>query len=263
MNYKIAISAIFFFFALVELLRRRFLFKGETRAHDVILDVASALVLPTIIVPMVYLAGAFIAEWAFPGSKNQWADLHPLLMFGILLIADDLTQYWWHRLSHTLPWLYRLHRAHHSANYLSIRVVYRNNFIYYAFMPGIWFSAMLVYWGFAPVYAWYIIMKLTVIISAHSSVPWDEALYQNRITRPLMYLVERVISTPATHSAHHGRHATDPGTYYKGNYGNFLFFWDVLFGTAKITRKRPAEFGLENIEPANWFQELVWPFYRR
>ena len=30
-----------------------------------------------------------------------------------------------------------------------------------------------------------------------------------------------------------------------GNYGNLLFFWDVLFGTARITRQYPPAFGVE------------------
>ena len=34
-------------------------------------------------------------------------------------------------------------------------------------------------------------------------------------------------------------------THYRGNYGNFLFLWDVMFGTAKITRRRPDTFGVE------------------
>ncbi len=77
--------------------------------------------------------------------------------------------------------------------------------------------------------------------------------------------MERTISTPATHSAHHGKHQSDGITNYKGNYGNLLFFWDVLFGTARITRKYPDEFGVENLEPVTAAQQLFWPLvqYKR
>lgn len=179
-------------------------------------------------------------------------------MFAVLLVADDMTQYWWHRLAHT-SWLYPLHRAHHSAEYMSVRVVYRNNLIFYCQMPGLWLSALLLYWGFGAVYGIYIVCKLLVIIGAHSSVPWDMPLYRNRFTRPLMWLVERIISTSATHSAHHGLHATDGVTNYRGNYGNFLFFWDVLFGTALITRRRPESFGIEGLKPIGLWRELLIP----
>jgi hypothetical protein len=47
---------------------------------------------------------------AMVGYGRLWSA-----MVGILIVADDLTQYGWHRLSHS-PWLWPLHRAHHSAH---------------------------------------------------------------------------------------------------------------------------------------------------
>ncbi|MEL6186050.1 MAG: fatty acid hydroxylase, partial [Myxococcota bacterium] len=35
--------------------------------------------------------------------------------------------------------------------------------------------------------------------------------------------------------------------------------WDVLFGTARITRRRPVEFGIENLPPMGLVEEFVWP----
>ena len=77
-----------------------------------------------------------------------------------------------------------------------------------------------------------------------------------------MWVVERTISTPATHSAHHGKHGDDGVTHYKGNFGNLLFFWDVLFGTAKITRRYPAKLGVENLPPTSVGEQLIWPLIR-
>ena len=107
-------------------------------------------------------------------------------------------------------------------------------------------------------YVWYAIAKLTVIIAAHSSVAWDRPFFRYRATRPIIWILARIISTPTTHAAHHGLHASDRSTHYKGNYGNFLFIWDLLFGTAKIGETRPSEIGIENLSPATWFQELIW-----
>jgi sterol desaturase/sphingolipid hydroxylase (fatty acid hydroxylase superfamily) len=185
-------------------------------------------------------------------------------MFLILLVSDDLTQYWWHRLSHT-PLLWPLHRAHHSASYMSVRIVYRNNFFYYAMMPGLWISAVLVYLGFGTVYVVYTVLKLAVIISAHSTVRWDEPLYKIRFLRPLMWVLERTISTPATHYAHHAITMEDGVGHYKGNFGNLLFFWDVLFGSALITRQFPAGVGLQDditFGKENWIAELFYPIFK-
>ena len=103
-------------------------------------------------------------------------------MAAILLVGDDLTQYLWHRVSHT-PLLWPLHRAHHSAHYMSIRITYRNNFFYYLMMPGLWISGVLIYLGFGTVYLVYIVVKLAVILGAHSAVRWDEPLYRIKALR--------------------------------------------------------------------------------
>ncbi len=258
-NYRLVVTVLFAGFALLEALFGRLLQREETKTKDVLIEVASGVAIPTVIVPTTLYLAPLLVERVAPGSAGAWAHWPWWGMFGVLLIADDLTQYGWHRLSHEVPWLYNFHRAHHSGRYMSVRVVYRNSLLYYAAMPGLWLSAMLMHLGFGPVYVVYIIAKMAVIIGAHSSVPWDAPLLRNRWTRPVMWLVARIISTPATHAAHHGRHLADGVTHYKGNFGNFLFLWDVLFGTAKITNRRPTEFGLENVASASWFQELIWP----
>ena len=255
---KLYVTVVLLGFALIELLLGRFLHRRKTAFKDVVMDVGSAFLVPLVIIQLILSVTPYVGETLVANSEGMLAHWPWWAMFGVLLVADDMTQYFWHRLSHS-SFLYPLHRAHHSANYMSVRIVYRNNLVYYFFMPGIWLSGVLVYWGFGAVYPIYLAAKMTVIIGAHSSVPWDEPLYRWRLTRPLMWFVERVISTPSTHSAHHGLYADDGVTNYKGNYGNFLFFWDVLFGTAKITRKRPTEFGIEGIPPVGLVEEFLWP----
>jgi sterol desaturase/sphingolipid hydroxylase (fatty acid hydroxylase superfamily) len=255
---KRIIAAIFVGFVLLEWRAGLFLFRKLSSRKDTLLDTASTLLIPGILVPSILYLSSSLTEILVPGSEDQWAHWPAWAMVGVLLLADDLTQYAWHRLSHT-SWLYPLHRAHHSAAYLSVRVVYRNNLIYYALMPGLWLSGMLIHWGFMAVYPVYGIIKMTVIIGAHSSVPWDAALHRWSATRPLIWILERVISTPTTHSAHHGLHESDGVTHYRGNYGNLLFFWDILFGTARIAEKRPQEYGIEGLKPVSWKAELLWP----
>ncbi|MEE3055887.1 MAG: sterol desaturase family protein, partial [Pseudomonadota bacterium] len=152
--------------------------------------------------------------------------------------------------------------AHHNAKYMSVRIIYRNNFFYYLFMPSLWFSGALIYLGLGWTYAFYLVVKLTVITGAHAEWKWDKTLYSIRWLHPVAWVIERTISTPSTHSAHHGLKADDGVTNYKGNYGNLLFFWDVLFGTAKITRQYPAQYGIEGMFYANWKEQLIWPLYK-
>lgn len=258
---KLLVGSIFGFFVVLELVCGRFLQRARTQRRDVIIDVIANVLVPAIILPTVLFASAALTGWLWPESADAFAAWPAWAWFLAFLIGDDLTQYAWHRLSHS-SWLYPLHRAHHSAEYMSVRIVYRNNPIYYLLMPGLWISGVLIHLGGLQVYVVYATAKMTIIIGAHSSVPWDAWLLTQRWASPLMWVIERVFSTPATHAAHHGKHADDGVTHYKGNYGNFLFLWDVLFGTAYITRRRPDEFGIENLPPVTVFDELGWPYRR-
>jgi sterol desaturase/sphingolipid hydroxylase (fatty acid hydroxylase superfamily) len=256
---KIIVGLIFVVFIVLELARGRFLHRATSTRRDAFTDAFSSTIIAALVIPGVLALSTLLCELIMPDMAGAWSDWPAWIMFGLLLVGDDMTQYWWHRLSHT-SWLYPLHRAHHSGEYLSVRVVYRNNPIYYALMPGLWIAGALIYLGFLKVYVVYAVCKMTVIIGAHSSVPWDDWLYRQRWAQPLMWVLERLISTPATHSAHHGKHADDGVTHYHGNYGNFLFLWDVLFGTARITRRRPDAFGIEGLAPIPWHAELLWPY---
>jgi|TARA_B110000240_G_scaffold137191_1_gene152013 sterol desaturase/sphingolipid hydroxylase (fatty acid hydroxylase superfamily) len=52
-------------------------------------------------------------------------------------------------------------------------------------------------------------------------------------------------------NGHHGLSGDDPTTNYKGNYGNMFFFWDILFGTAKIARQYTHSYGVEGMRKQN------------
>jgi len=260
-TYSIVILAIYLGFGLLELWRSDLFKKSEQTRDDGIVEAVSMAMLLVVTQPLILLASTSLMGLAFPELGGSLSGIHVLAAIALFLVLDDMTQYWWHRASHSFAWLYNLHRAHHNARYMSMRLVYRNNLFYYAMMPGLWLSGVLIYFGLGWVYAGYLIVKMTVIIGAHSDIAWDKPLYQIKWLSPVMWVVERTISTPATHHAHHGRHADDPAVNYKGNFGNLLFFWDVLFGTAKITRTFPTSYGVENLAPATLGQQLMWPVF--
>ncbi len=227
--------------------------------QDWITEIVCAVLLPGMVVPVVtYAAASGLGRWA-PAHAGALGWLPWPAMVGAFLLADDLTQYAWHRLSHNHPVLWRLPRAHHAAPNMGVTVTFRNNVFYYVMMPGLWLSPVLVYLGLGAVYPFYAVVKMVIIASAHSELRYDTLLWRHRLTRPLAWVLERVISTPATHFAHHGLSATDPGTHYRGNYGNALFVWDLLFGTAKITRVYPQAFGIEDEVAQPWTTHLFWP----
>ncbi|MBL0171018.1 MAG: sterol desaturase family protein [Gemmatimonadaceae bacterium] len=258
----LSVVTVFAVFAVAEVLIGKF-FAPEASTEDNRLDLAVGVMFP-VVSGLVFAAAQALCAWLLPNARDAWAHWSWWQMVLMLLVADDLTQYLWHRLSHT-SFMWPLHRAHHSAAYMSVRVVYRNNAFYYALMPGLWLSGALLYLGFGWIFVGYSIVKLTVIIGAHSAVRWDRFLYRYRVLQPVAWVLERTISTPATHFAHHALTQDDGIGHYIGNYGNLLFLWDVLFGTALITRQYPPAYGLKDDRrhgSEKWYAQLLFPVFR-
>jgi sterol desaturase/sphingolipid hydroxylase (fatty acid hydroxylase superfamily) len=249
-------------FAAMEIISRRYRDTVNATSNDTKLELFMFLSLLAITQPIAILSTSKLGAWLAPQYKGVLADWPWWAMVGILIVVDDMSQYWWHRLSHS-PLLWPLHRAHHSAEYMSIRVTFRNNFFYYLMMPGLWFAGALLYLGVGGmVYAMYVVVKLFVILGAHCAWRWDEPLYRIPALRPLMWVLERTISTPATHWAHHAITNEDGIGHYKGNFGNLLFIWDLIFGSALITRKYPERVGLIDDKlfgQERWYHQMFFP----
>lgn len=256
------ISGVLLAFGIAEW-ARGLLFPRQASRGDLCIDLAMATLLP-LISGTVLAVSLALCERAMPGQRGAWAAWPWWQQVGLLLVADDLTHYLWHRLSHTSI-MWPLHRAHHSAAYMGVRVVYRNNIFYYALMPGLWLSGVLLFMGFGWTYMVYSTVKVVVIIAAHSSVRWDRCLYERPVLRPLAWVLERTISMPATHFAHHALVEDDGVGHYTGNYGNLLFLWDVLLGTAHFSRRYPPAYGLQDDlrhGQEHWLTQITYPLRR-
>ena len=80
-----------------------------------------------------------------------------------------------------------------------------------------------------------------------------------------MWVEERTTSASATHYAYRALAMAGGKGHYKSNYGNFLSFWDVLFGTALMTRRFSAKVGLRDdiaYGEESWIAELLYPIFK-
>jgi sterol desaturase/sphingolipid hydroxylase (fatty acid hydroxylase superfamily) len=237
-------------------------FDDRRSKNDWTIELISLFTLPTLVQPTIFVLSFWICNTWF----HQYEDYFVNAAYGwhilAFLMLDDMTQYWWHRLSHSNRMMWKLHRPHHVVEEMGVLVTYRNAILYYALMPGIWFSAILIYMGMGYAYLFYLPIKLAVILLAHSETKWDRFLYKYKLLHPVAWVIERLISTPSTHFAHHGLTADDGVSHPNGNYGNLLFIWDVIFGTAKITRQYPTKFGAWNQIKEPWYVQLLFPIIR-
>lgn len=237
-------------------------FEDKRSKDDFKIELISLVTLPTLIQPAIFLFVIWAMGFYFPQLEDYLLSTSFWWHILTFLILDDMTQYWWHRISHSNRVMWKLHRPHHVIEEMGVLVTYRNATLYYALMPGIWFAALLVYLGMGYVYLFYLPIKLIIILLAHSETKWDRFLYRYKFLNPLAWIIERIISTPSTHFAHHGLTAEDGVSNPNGNFGNLLFIWDIIFGTAKITRKYPKRFGAWNQIKEPWYVQLLFPIIR-
>ena len=238
------------------------MYKGKWNNNEKWVDIA-CFTLPRLIVrPAVAYFGLKFLPFVLPGLKNVF-DWVPFFWGCIIIaIADDLTQYWYHRLHHEIPWLWRFHRTHHSASYMGMAMASRQNAIYTIFFSQTYLTTALVYLGLGIPAVIVKAIKSTITTLAHSSIPWDKPFYQYKVLQPLAWVLERTISTPATHHAHHAATTDDGVGYYKGNFGNMFFLWDIIFGTALISRQYPKAYGISHYEGDPWHAQLLWPIFK-
>lgn len=238
------------------------LYEKRWNKNERTLDIASYLFPLLIMGPVIAWFGLKFLPLAIPGLHNIFTWVPFIWGFMIIAVADDLTQYWYHRLHHEIPWLWRFHRTHHSASYMGMAMANRQNIIYTFFFSQIYLTVVLIYLGLGYPALFVRGIKSMIVTFAHSSIKWDKPFYRYRILHPVAWVLERLISTPATHHAHHAASTDDGIGYYKGNFGNMFFLWDIIFGTAHISRDYPAAYGISHYQGDEWYAQLLWPVFK-
>jgi sterol desaturase/sphingolipid hydroxylase (fatty acid hydroxylase superfamily) len=172
----------------------------------------------------------------FVGSQPWW------LQIAEVIFLSDLCIYWGHRWQHAVPFLWRFHSIHHSAEHLDWLAAHREHpldTVYTltiinlpAFLLGFDLSALAGFVAFRGLWAIYI----------HSNV------------RLPLGPLRMLIGAPELHHWHHDR-ARDAG-----NYANISPLMDMLFGTYRCPDHEPESFGVrEQISPS-YLGQMLHPF---
>ncbi|WP_300603437.1 sterol desaturase family protein [Niabella sp.] len=230
--------------------------------NEKILDLVCFVAPKLLFIPVLTFFSLKLLPLVLPAAKDLFIWVPFWWGALIIAVADDLTQYWYHRLHHQVPFLWRFHRTHHSAPYMGMSMASRQNIIYTIFFSQIYLIAILNYLGLGLPALFVGGVKSLITLSAHSSIKWDKPFYTNRWLHPIGWVMERLISTPATHHAHHADTTDDGIGHYKGNFGNMFFIWDLIFGTGIITRKYPATYGIKSYQEEEWYAQFLWPVFK-
>jgi len=230
------------------------------RRDDWIIDVVSMTQLAFLIRPGILLTTAFLMGAIFPNLEGALAGMNFWVGLALVMLPDDFVHYWYHRLAHENNWLWPWHRTHHTTPSYHISVGFRENWLWLTFMPGLWWTSSMVYFGLGLEF----IVGAT-IVGAHNvwlpnGLDFDRKLYKKPIIGPLYSALEHIFQSPSQHRGHHG---IGKGGVPLGNYGQLLFIWDIMFGTATFLKdQRPERYGITNDPKDQWQAQLWWPFIK-
>jgi sterol desaturase/sphingolipid hydroxylase (fatty acid hydroxylase superfamily) len=168
------------------------------------------------------------------------------------LVAGEVGYYWGHRLSHEIPFLWRFHAVHHSAEHVDFLVNTRAHPLDMVFSR---------FCGLVPIYALGLAgpvgpsgSTVPVIVTLISTT-WGFFIHANVRWRfgPLEWLV----STPAFHHWHH----TLDGPLNR-NYSSTLPWLDRIFRTHYLPKDQwPKSYGIEAKLPETLAGQLIYPLH--
>ncbi|ODN43001.1 sterol desaturase family protein [Piscirickettsia litoralis] len=187
--------------------------------------------------------------WASQHALWQQTAFIPLPVAIILgLLALDLISYWYHRIAHILPFLWRFHEIHHLDEGLDVSTGLRVHFGE-VIITGL-IKACFIFLLGIPLEAAILFETLVVLqgIYHHSNFKTPNGLINT---------LSLIITTPKQHAVHH--HALREDT--DSNYGFIFIWWDKIFAsfnTAK--RQKNWRIGLEYSNDLSFFFFINFTF---
>ena len=205
---------------------------------------------PTMLLALPLAALASLLHLVVPDSFYATVKALPLwLTIPLGLVVADIGAYWGHRLSHEIPWLWRFHAVHHSAEHIDYLVNSRAHPI-----------DMVVtrLFGLVPLYmlglgsAGAAGSVLPVIIAVIGTL---SAFFVHANVRWRLGPIEALVATPAFHHWHHTR--TD---HINRNYAATFPWLDRLFGSHYLPAHWPDAYGVPEALSPTLSGQLLAPF---
>jgi len=184
-----------------------------------------------------------------------------VLFTSTIFIISDLTRYFLHRLLHSVPFLWRFHKVHHSAKVLNPFTFYRvhpiENLLFgfrYVLSMGI-VSGIFIYL-FGSKVDIYDVIGVNIFVFVFSLL--GSNLRHSHIKLAYPKFLEKVLISPYMHQIHHSTKHFDK------NYGGTLALWDYLFKSHKFSKEVSSiKFGLKKEQMGEYdsvLKLLITPF---
>jgi len=160
---------------------------------------------------------------ALYASEHSWGlfnsiDLPLLLLVPIAVVTLDLVIYFQHRAFHAIPWLWRLHRMHHTDVEIDVTTGIRFHPI--EIILSLLLKLVFVLLLGAPAIA---VLIFEVLLSSASVFNHSNIRIPKRIDHVLRWF----LVTPDMHRVHHSVYKAETDS----NFGFSVPWWDRIFGT--------------------------------
>lgn len=155
-----------------------------------------------------------------------------------IFFLEDLTYYWFHRLSHERRFWWAAHVNHHSSQHYNLSTALRQTWT--GGLAGTWALWLpLAFLGFPPA---------MLAIQKGISLVYQFWIHTEAIQRMPRWF-EAVFNTPSHHRVHHARNPR----YLDRNYAGILIVWDKLFGTfqPELDEEKPRYGIVKNLSNFN------------
>lgn len=208
-------------------------------AHFTVTSVLAQVAGLVAVVPVVVAARVLVPD-AVPDAIGA---LPTAAQFGAALVVGELGFYWGHRLAHTLPWWWRLHRVHHSSERLDWLAAARLHPLDQALVRAVAAAPLLALGFAAGPFAGFVVVTQLAAIGVHANV------------RLRLGPARWLVVSPQFHHWHHAADRVDV------NFAGLLPVVDRIFGTAHLpARAWPSGYGADRPAPRGWWAQLRWPF---
>ncbi len=158
-----------------------------------------------------------------------------------VVLLSDLLIYWGHRLQHSVGFLWRFHKVHHSIEHMDWLAAHREHPLDTIYTVGI-INLPAFILGFP--------LETLAGLIAFRGI-W--AIYIHSNVRLPLGPLRLLIGAPELHHWHHDLDRK------AGNYANISPLMDVIFGTYTCPDKEPEQFGIDEKLPENYAAQMISP----
>ena len=184
------------------------------------------------------------------GHFRQWVANQPIALQVLeIMLLTDLFQYWFHRLFHEIPFLWRFHAVHHSTTKMDWLASSRMHVFEIIGLRAVTIIPMFTLGFNQESLSVYILIVLVYASYIHSNVKFD------------IEWLKPVIVTPRFHHWHHGIEKEAINV----NYAIHFSWLDKLFGTYYMpANKWPSGYGVGgNPVPKGYIKQFLYPFQKK